>query len=356
MKEIINLAGPTVNLIDSSIPEPNDDQVLIKVVVSGSNPKDWKCPDLAEIPDSFILKLYPHLSEGVNQGDDIAGVVEKVGKNVYEFKPGDRVGAFHEMIAPGGSYAEYALAYEHTTFHLPAKTSFEEAATIPLAGLTAVIALYHHLGLPFPWKPAQSTIPCVVYGGSTAVGAFAIKLLRRSNVHPIIAVAGKGAPYVEQLLDRSKGDTIIDYRGGSEQTIQGIRDALGGKELHHVLDTVVNEQTTQILKSVIAAGGNVNAVLAGDRDVSPGVATNTVVSGAHEVGGDNDCRELCYLFCRWFSRELQHGLKGERDAFSGHPYEVRPGGLQGVRDALQDLKDNKASAVKYVFRIAETPG
>lgn len=86
MKEVINLAGPTVKIVDSPVPEPNDDQVLIKVVVSGSNPKDWKCPDLAEVPGSLILQMYPRLSEGVNQGDDIAGIVEKVGKNVYEFK------------------------------------------------------------------------------------------------------------------------------------------------------------------------------------------------------------------------------------------------------------------------------
>ncbi|KAI9041115.1 zinc-binding alcohol dehydrogenase family protein [Aspergillus affinis] len=351
MKEVINLAGPTAKIVDSPIPEPNDDQVLIKVVVSGSNPKDWKCPDLAADPNSPILQLYPRLSEGVNQGDDIAGIVEKVGKN-----PGDRVGAFHEMIAVGGSYAEYAIAYSHTTFHLPKEISFEEAATIPLAGLTAVIALYHHLALPFPWKPAEEAIPCVIYGGSTAVGAFAIKLLRRSNVHPIIAVAGNGASYIEPLLDRSKGDTIVDYRNGSEQTIQGIRDALRGKGLKHVLDTIVQDQTTQILKSVLAPGGNVNAVLGGERDVSPGVATNTWVSSAHEAAGGNDCRELAYIFSRWFSRELQLGLQGEALAFSGHPYEVRPGGLHGVRDALQDLKDNKASAVKYVFRIADTPG
>lgn len=51
-----------------------------------------------------------------------------------EFKVGDRVAIFHEMTKPGGTFAEYALAWEHTTFHLPKETSFEEGATIPLAG------------------------------------------------------------------------------------------------------------------------------------------------------------------------------------------------------------------------------
>lgn len=49
-------------------------------------------------------------TKAANTGDDIAGVVHAVGENVYEFKPGDRVAAFHEMFTPGGSYAEYAIA------------------------------------------------------------------------------------------------------------------------------------------------------------------------------------------------------------------------------------------------------
>lgn len=100
-----------MQIVDSPIPEPGEDQVLIKVVVSGSNPKDWKLPEWT--------------GKVLNQGDDIAGVVEKVGPNVTEFKPGDRVAAFHEMMAPHGSYAEYAIAWSHTTFHIPEKTSFE---------------------------------------------------------------------------------------------------------------------------------------------------------------------------------------------------------------------------------------
>ena len=58
-----------------------------------------------------------------------------------EFKVGDRVAAFHEMMKPHGSFAEYSIAEAHTTFHIPEKTSFEEAATIPLAAMTAAVGL-----------------------------------------------------------------------------------------------------------------------------------------------------------------------------------------------------------------------
>jgi NADPH2:quinone reductase len=126
MKEAIVSAGPKVNIHDVSIPKPNADQVLIKVVYSGSNPKDWKRPQ-------FLGN--PH-----NSGDDIAGIVEAVGDNVVEFKKGDRVAAFHEMLTDHGSFAEYAIAWAYTTFHLPTKTTFEEVRN-SLAGTFLVIEL-----------------------------------------------------------------------------------------------------------------------------------------------------------------------------------------------------------------------
>lgn len=116
MKEAIvsaDAAGPKVQIVESPIPIPEPDQVVIKVVVSGSNPKDYKMP----LPQQW--------GKSFNSGDDIAGVVHSVGSNVVEFKPGDRVAAFHEISAPGGSYAEYAVSWDHTTFHLPKKTTFE---------------------------------------------------------------------------------------------------------------------------------------------------------------------------------------------------------------------------------------
>ena len=122
--------GPKVEIIDSPIPTPGPDQILTKVIVSGSNPKDWKVPEWAtDTPDEaakLIKKQRPEsTNKSVNQGDDIAGIVHAVGENVTEFKPGDRIAAFHQMMSPGGSYAEYGLSWEHCTFHIPKQTSFE---------------------------------------------------------------------------------------------------------------------------------------------------------------------------------------------------------------------------------------
>jgi NADPH2:quinone reductase len=112
MKEAHVAKGLKTTIQDVAIPEPQPDQVIIRVVVSGSNPKDWKIPEL--VPEY-----------NANSGDDIAGIVHSVGSNVWEFKEGDRVASFHEMMTPGGSFAEYAVGWQHTTFHLPKSLSFE---------------------------------------------------------------------------------------------------------------------------------------------------------------------------------------------------------------------------------------
>jgi NADPH2:quinone reductase len=107
---------------------PNE--ILIKVHVAGSNPKDWKHP----MPNYFDVK--------VNQGDDCGGIVSEVGSEVKNFRPGDRVAGFHEMDTPRGTYAEYTVCPEHTVFHIPETMSFEEASTIPLTGMIRQLVCY----------------------------------------------------------------------------------------------------------------------------------------------------------------------------------------------------------------------
>ena len=343
MKEAVVHGGPKVEIIDSPIPEPKAGQVIIKVEVSGSNPKDWKYPTW--MPDAPAL----------NQGDDIAGTVHSVGDGVFEFKKGDRVFAFHEMREPGGSYAEYAVAWAHTTALLPPKISYEEGAAIPLAALTAVVGLYaaDRLNLPQPWSPATEPIPLLVYGAGAAVGSYVIQLAKKSNIHPIIAVAGRAQEHVEKLLDRSKGDTIVDYRKGDDAVVQGIKDALQGKKLYYAYDAVSENGSPQNIGKVLESG-RATFVLPpqgkGWGDSFDGIA-NDVKQSLTMVGGVHDnVKDLGYVYSRYISKGLAEGW------FSAHPQQVIPGGLGGVQEGLQNLKDGKASAVKYVFRISETEG
>ncbi|KAI9689261.1 MAG: hypothetical protein M1820_010172 [Bogoriella megaspora] len=342
MKEAIVGKGPSVQIVDSEIPKPSADQVVIKVVVSGSNPKDVQ-PLLA-----FKWKYPEWTGKSLNQGDDIAGIVHEVGSNVTEFKPGDRVAAFHEMRSPHGSYAEYAVAWQHTTVHIPAKTSFEEAAAIPLAVLTAAVGLYAQLRLPEPWNPGEKDVPLVIYGGASAVGAYTIQLAQRSKIHPQIVVAGGGAPWVEQLIDRSKGDTIVDYRNGDDAVVKGIKDALKGKKLEYAYDAISEKGSYENISKVLDPNGHITLVLPGKDYSEIPASVDKSMTSVGSVHGDN--KDLGYVFFRYVAKGLQDGW------FKPQPHEVQQGGLDGIQGALQKLKDGKASAVKYVFRIADTPG
>ncbi|KAH7027770.1 chaperonin 10-like protein [Microdochium trichocladiopsis] len=345
MKEGFVTDGPKVEIRDTPQPKPGPKQVVIRVIVSGSNPKDWKVPKVLPTP--------------LNQGDDVAGYVHEVGSEVFEFKPGDRVAAFHEMLKPYGSYGEFSLAEQHTTFHISATTSFEEAATLPLAAMTAAIGLFHsdQLALPAPWTPAKQPIPLVIYGASSAVGSYALQFAQRANIHPVIAVAGKAAAHVEKLIDRSKGDSIVDYR--QDDVPGAIRKALGSEyadSLYHAYDAVSEHNSYVQLGEVLAqspskqtgAAAKITLVLPGRKyeDFPTHVEKHITSVGASHKGSE----DFAYVYFRYIARGVQEGW------FKPQPHEVVPGGLEGVQKGLENLRDGKASATKYVFRISETPG
>lgn len=252
------------------------------------------------------------------------------------------------MVQPGGSFAEYAIGWQHTTFHLPKKVSFEDAASLPLASMTAAIGLHLELGLPEPWRPAKEPIPLVVYGGATAVGAFAIKMAVKANIHPIIAVAGRGIPFVEGLLDKSKGDAVVDYRQGDEAVVQGIRDALKGQKLEYAYDAVSEHNSYINIAQVLEPHGTITLVLPGKK--YEGIPDTVQQNNTHVGAAHGHYKDFAYIYFRFLARGLDEGW------FTPHPVEVRPGGLEGVQGALEDLMHGKASAVKYVFRIGDTPG
>ncbi|KAF3906792.1 Zeta-crystallin [Arthrobotrys entomopaga] len=357
MKSLAISPDGTGTISEIPIPKPGPHEVLIKVAVAGSNPKDWKMP------------LWSNKSS--NTGDDLAGVVEEVGEGVYEVQKGDRVMAYRWYLNPAGSYAEYALAFDFMTVKIPEKVSFEEVATIPLAYMTAVIGLYNKLRLPFPWAPPTKPTPLVVYGAATAVGAFTIKLARLSNIHPIIGVVGRGKDFAEKLIDRSKGDELVDYRNGNEALVNGILAALkknGFEKADYVFDTVSEHGSVVNSLAVLSEKGLITGVLplnldpkAKDLDPKSIPWKMTSVGYAFETEWDDGTeekklglppstagRELSYVFMRWAVRGLNEGW------FTGHPYEVVKGGLRGVEDGLRRLKEGKTSAVKFVARIAET--
>jgi NADPH2:quinone reductase len=355
---IVQSSIEAVEIIDTPIPLPRDKEIIIKVIVSGTNPKDWKIPTWYTFPSSSICihnidtkdrKNFPH-----NSGDDIAGIVHSVGKDVYEFQPGDRVAALHAFQQGDGSFAEYAVAPDWTTFHIPHSISFEEAATIPLAALTAVMALYADMKLPAPWEVStgERTVPLLIYGVTSAVGAFAAKLARLSGCYPIIGVAGRSSDFARTLADY-----VVDYRNGEEALVAGVKEILAkenlGSTISNVFDAISEDGSLEATLSFLDLdGGQVSTVLPpalfakeGENfKYPPGVkAYNSACIWVHLTHKD-----LGYLWSRYMGRLLQDGR------LKGHPYEVIPGGLNGVLTGLQKLRNGEARGVKYVYRIEET--
>lgn len=222
--------------------------------------------------------------------------------------------------------------------------------------MTAALGLFQKLNLPLPWNPTSEPLPLVIYGGASAVGAFAIKFATLSNIHPLIVVAGKGASFVEGLIDRSKGDTIVDYREGDNAVRSKIKVAAGNKPIHHAYDAVSEHGSYLNISAALTAPATITTVLPPkeDDEIPAGIKIDrTMVGSVHmdpAAGKKLEDREFGAAFFPFIGRGLAQGW------FSGHPFEVRPGGLNGIEGALRDLEAGKASAVKYVVRIAETDG
>jgi len=176
-------------------PTPKDDEVLIKIQAASLNAYDWHLLTA----DIFVVRLMGGgLLKPKNKipGADIAGRVEAVGRNVKQFQPGDDV--FGE-ISHGG-FAEYACGRENRLASKPANLSFEEAAAVPMAALTALQGLRDTGRI----QPGQKVL---INGASGGVGTYAVQIAKSFGAE-VTAVCSTG----KMEAARSIGaDRVIDY-------------------------------------------------------------------------------------------------------------------------------------------------
>ena len=177
---------------DHSIPQINDDELLIKVKASSVNPVDWKLR-------KGMLRFLPGQKLPKMLGGDIAGIVEKIGNNVIEFKIGDEIYGLISA-AKGGAYAEYAIAKSHQIAIKPKNISFQEAATIPLAGLTAYQSLKRLGKLKIEDK-------VLINGCSGGVGHFAVQIAKAMGADVTGVCSNKNINLARKLGT----DKVIDY-------------------------------------------------------------------------------------------------------------------------------------------------
>lgn len=179
---------------DVPIPDIGIGQVLVRVSYAGVNPVDWK------IREGYLEKLFPHAFPLI-PGWDMSGVIEAVDKSVTEFKPGDKV---YSHIQPRpiqyGTYAEFTPADASAVSHMPSNLDFAEAASIPLAMLTAWQALVEIAEL----KKGENILVCAGAGG---VGGFAIQIAKYIGANVLTTASASNHDYVQTL----GADIAIDY-------------------------------------------------------------------------------------------------------------------------------------------------
>jgi NADPH:quinone reductase-like Zn-dependent oxidoreductase len=207
-------------------PRPKDNEVLIKVHAASVNPLDWHVmrgsPFIARLSFGLRKPKHPIL------GADVSGVVEAVGKNVKEFKPGDEV--FGDLFSTGlGALAEYACTTEKNLVLKPSNLSFEEAAAVPIASLTALQSMKGII------QPDQKVL---VNGASGGVGTFTVQIAKSygadvtgvcstTNLNLVYSIGADKAVDYKMKDFTKKGETydlIIDNVGN--RTVKDLKQAL----------------------------------------------------------------------------------------------------------------------------------
>src|ERR1700730_5069341 len=155
-----------LKLEDIEKPAPNDDQILVKVRAASVNPYDWHfiegTPKIMRLMGVGLRK-----PKDTGLGVDFAGTVEAVGKNVTQFKPGDDV-----FGGRGGAFAEYVCRRAEGAVALkPANITFEQAASVNIAGITALQAVRDKGKV----QPGQKVL---INGASGGVGTFAVQIAK----------------------------------------------------------------------------------------------------------------------------------------------------------------------------------
>jgi NADPH:quinone reductase-like Zn-dependent oxidoreductase len=221
-----------LRLAEVDKPAPKADEVLVKVLAASVNAADWHVLRGKPLFSRATLGLLrpKHKILGV----DIAGQVEAVGAEVTGFRPGDQV--YANLLDHGyGGFAEYVAVPVDVVSPKPASLSFEEAAAVPMAAVTALQGLRRHGEL----QPTQRVL---INGGTGGVGSFAVQLAKAAGAE-VTAVTSTG----NLELVRSLGaDHVVDY------TTTDFAD--GTRRYDYILDTVGNRSVPDFRRA-LAPGG-----------------------------------------------------------------------------------------------------
>src|SRR5438128_5859172 len=241
MKAIVYCAYGLGNLKleDVEKPVPNDDQVLVKVRAASVNPYDWHfvegTPKIMRMMGVGLRK-----PKDTRLGVDFAGTVEAVGKNVTQFKPGDDV-----FGGKGGAFAEYVCRRAEGAVALkPANITFEQAASVNIAGITALQGLRDKGKV----QPGQRVL---INGASGGVGTFAVQIAKSFGAD----VTGVCSTRNLELVRSLGADHVIDYTKENFAKSEQRYDVILDNVANHSLSKCRRVLTPQGKYVMIGGGG-----------------------------------------------------------------------------------------------------
>ncbi|MEG1502878.1 MAG: NADP-dependent oxidoreductase [Enterococcus sp.] len=175
-----------------TLPQLGEHQVVVKVAATSVNPIDWK------LREGYLAQMMPW-DFPIILGWDVAGEIVEIGSAVTDWKVGQKVFARPETTR-FGTYADYTIVDDHLLAVKPENVSFEDAAAVPLAGLTAYQALFTHGQL----KAGEKVL---IHAGAGGVGIYAIQLAKNAGATVITTASEKN----HALLKELGADQVIDY-------------------------------------------------------------------------------------------------------------------------------------------------
>jgi len=202
-----------LSIDDIPVPDAGPGEVLVRVVAASINPVDWK------VRQGYLAQMIPHPMP-LTLGWDVSGVVAAVGAGVVQWQVGDAVFSRPDL-ARNGTYAEFVTVRAGECARKPRTISHVEAASLPLAGITAWEAMIDKAGV----RPGQRVL---IHAGSGGVGSLAIQLVRAAGATVIATTSGRNRALVESL----GADQVVDYTttnvADAVEPVDVVFDTLGG--------------------------------------------------------------------------------------------------------------------------------
>lgn len=212
-----------VSVNEVPTPEPNENEVLVKVMAAAVNPLD-----ILQLTGS--VRLIQDYRMPLTLGNECSGIVEKTGNNVKNFRVGDRV-YMRLPIKNIGAFAEYVAVNHEALAKMPSGYDFITAAAIPLAGLTAYQALVEELEV-------QAGKTLLITGASGSFGQIAVPIAKSMGLHVIVT----GNTRSKDKLIKMGADQYIDYKRENYwevlSDIDYVIDTLGANEFEHELSVL----------------------------------------------------------------------------------------------------------------------